>query len=919
VQVNLDAPLPPTLAVGAGTALFVCGACFDREAEIRSLSFLANGQEQPVWAHGMPRLDYFRSLHWAIDPYEAGALQRDPASPLDPLLHSYASGFWGLVRVERTPRADRLELQLLARSDTAPPEVASLETISLSSSSSSPASSQEMRRAESLLEAGAGAPVAICLASYEPPLDLLRRQIDSIRSQTHANWICLISDDCSAPERFRAIERLVEGDARFLLSRSPARQGFYLNFERALEMVPRAAAYVALSDQDDFWYPDKIETLLGELGPAQLVYSDARIVSPESSELAPTYWGARRNNHRDLLSLLLANCVTGAASLMRREVLDYALPFPPAQFAHFHDHWLALNALVLGGIEFVDRPLYDYVQHRQAALGHAKATHVVAFGQRLGRWRGDPRERVRVYRTRYFVDVMRLMAFASILQMRCGPRMSQRHRHELDEFLALECSLPAMARLSWRAGRELAGAPETLGAEWAILQSLIWRRALSRTASSRPRRRMRLDAVPPPNLAPAVGARQPPTAEGPRLLAEKVAPIDLAVSDKAPVRVNLLIPTIDLEHFFGGYIAKFNLARRMAERGARVRIVTVDPVGALPGDWTHRVEAYAGLRGLFQGVEVAFGRGGPLELSRSDAFVATTWWTAHIAHAALAQLGRAGFAYLIQEYEPMTFPMGSYSALAEQSYCFPHFALFSSRLLQDYFSRHSIGVFQPGRSGGEEVSAAFENAITAVAPPGPQELHQRSSRRVLFYARPEPHAARNMFELAILALHEVAEEGLFRAGWELHGIGGLGGRRQIGLADGVDLELLPRTGQGDYAQRLRDHDVGLALMYTPHPSLVPIEMASAGLLTVTNSFENKTAEALKAISGNLIAYEPTVEGVARGLREAVAEVGDVERRRRGAEVSWSRDWNTSFDDELLGRLGAYLALDGTRLSIPTAG
>ena len=47
---------------------------------------------------------------------------------------------------------------------------------------------------------------------------------------------------------------------------------------------------------------------------------------------------------------------------------------------------------------------------------------------------------------------------------------------------------------------------------------------------------------------------------------------------------------------------------------------------------------------------------------------------------------------------------------------------------------------------------------------------------------------------------------------------------------------------------LRDHDVGLALMYTPHPSLVPIEMASAGMLTVTNSFENKTPERMTAIS-----------------------------------------------------------------------
>ena len=36
-------------------------------------------------------------------------------------------------------------------------------------------------------------------------------------------------------------------------------------------------------------------------------------------------------------------------------------------------------------------------------------------------------------------------------------------------------------------------------------------------------------------------------------------------------RVNLLIPSIDLQHFFGGYIAKLNLARRLAARGLRVR------------------------------------------------------------------------------------------------------------------------------------------------------------------------------------------------------------------------------------------------------------------------------------------------------------------------------------------------------------
>jgi hypothetical protein len=97
-------------------------------------------------------------------------------------------------------------------------------------------------------------------------------------------------------------------------------------------------------------------------------------------------------------------------------------------------------------------------------------------------------------------------------------------------------------------------------------------------------------------------------------------------------------------------------------------------------------------------------------------------------------------------------------------------------------------------------------------------------------------------------------------------------------------------------------------MYTPHPSLVPIEMASAGMLTVTNSFENKTAEALSAISSNLITAEPTVEGIAAGIREAVAGAGDAERRARGAHVAWSRNWSESFADELMERVAVLLAL-----------
>ena len=153
---------------------------------------------------------------------------------------------------------------------------------------------------------------------------------------------------------------------------------------------------------------------------------------------------------------------------------------------------------------------------------------------------------------------------------------------------------------------------------------------------------------------------------------------------------------------------------------------------------------------------------------------------------------------------------------------------------------------------------------------------------------PEPHAARNMFELGVLALARALQDGGFEGEWEFTGTGGVSGRSRVALGR-TSMRLLQRSDQTAYAQLLRDHDVGLALMYTPHPSLVPLEMASAGMLTVTNSFENKTPEAMAAISSNLIAAEPTIEGVAAALSDAAAGAPDADRRLRGSQVNWSRD------------------------------
>src|SRR5262249_55758295 len=124
-----------------------------------------------------------------------------------------------------------------------------------------------------------GAPVAVCMATYNPPFDLFERQIESIRRQSHANWVCVISDDCSEPAGVDVIERVIGADPRFIVSRSPQRLGFYRNFERALALAPADAEFVAMADQDDCWHENKLQTLLSQLGSARLIYSDARVIS----------------------------------------------------------------------------------------------------------------------------------------------------------------------------------------------------------------------------------------------------------------------------------------------------------------------------------------------------------------------------------------------------------------------------------------------------------------------------------------------------------------------------------------------------------------------------------------------------------------------------------------------------------------
>ena len=457
---TLETPLPVSLPAGTGTAVFLYGTCFHRTVRLAELEILVDGVPHRPLASGMPRPDVFR------------ALQADG---------SFRSGFWAIVPVVARQGRDEVELAVAARLGDGARTVAPLAAIRVTEPESPPA----------LAGTAPDGLIAICMATFEPDLDLFRSQVESLRAQTDERWVCVVSDDASDPQQFDALLRVIGDDPRFVVSRSDERLGFYRNFERALRLAPVEAELIALCDQDDRWRPEKLAVLRGALGCAQLVYSDQRLVDAEGNVLRDTLWARRRNNHTDLISLLVANTITGAASLFRREVADLALPFPDSPGLPFHDHWIGLVALAAGDVAYVDRPLYDYVQHRGAFFG------AVTHGTRPRR-----AARLRGGRGAYFRGYLARGVLARVLVARCGARLTPRKRRALERFGAAERSPLAFAWLAVRPLRVVVGRTETLGSESELLPGIVWRRLLPVLAlgARRPGRRP-LDASMPGMLS----------------------------------------------------------------------------------------------------------------------------------------------------------------------------------------------------------------------------------------------------------------------------------------------------------------------------------------------------------------------------------------------------------------------------------
>ncbi|HEX5710845.1 MAG TPA: glycosyltransferase family 2 protein [Sulfuricurvum sp.] len=220
--------------------------------------------------------------------------------------------------------------------------------------------------------------VSIALATYNGEM-FLSQQLDSILAQSYINLEIIICDDNSTDSTRDILNYYAQNDQRIQLFFNETTLGLVKNFEKALSLC--SGEYIALSDQDDIWEKEKIESLIRHIGSASLIHSDAILIDATEVIFASSYSHySHKILYKDIFSYLLGNNVTGCTSLFSRKLLKYALPFPEGIFVH--DWWLALCAYKHEGIVYYDQALIRYRQHAHNQIGAADSRRIHPFETR---------------------------------------------------------------------------------------------------------------------------------------------------------------------------------------------------------------------------------------------------------------------------------------------------------------------------------------------------------------------------------------------------------------------------------------------------------------------------------------------------------------------------------------------------------
>lgn len=331
---------------------------------------------------------------------------------------------------------------------------------------------------------------------------------------------------------------------------------------------------------------------------------------------------------------------------------------------------------------------------------------------------------------------------------------------------------------------------------------------------------------------------------------------------KKDPEIILMLPRVHPDSLSGGPNTALIFAYHIAKLGYKVCCISISP------DICSNVDLHDKLKLLMNAEDDIMQKFYVIRLDDRpkvgycDIPIATCWESAEYIHA-VSKILKKKFIYFIQDFEAMFFPWGESHARALQTYCFNFLPIINERFLAEFYFRFGAGNFSSIEF--QRSALIFEPAIS------PEHFYQtfckEHKKRLVFYAR--PNAPRNLYHLGLSALGTLVRKGVLNSEtWDVY----LMGEKlpPVDLGCGMTAKPCPWLDFSGYAKFIRESDVGLSLMLSPHTSYMPLELAASGVPVVTSCYSLKTSERLQKISPLIIGVNPTLENISQGLCDAIA-------------------------------------------------
>ena len=227
--------------------------------------------------------------------------------------------------------------------------------------------------------------VAICTyngAKY------IEEQLRSILNQSvPVDEIC-VGDDCSDDNTIEIIERVRrETGANILITKNKTNLRCNANFESTMSRC--TGDIILFSDQDDYWMPNKVKTIVEYFesnSGVDVVFTNGEFMNDEGKSftnakmfdavaLKPSTIRQFYTTGLQLEAFIMHNRATGATMAMRRSfignfsIYDVQLN---GRGGIFWDYIIALAAVSQGKLGMIERPLIRYRVHLEQCVGFGK-------------------------------------------------------------------------------------------------------------------------------------------------------------------------------------------------------------------------------------------------------------------------------------------------------------------------------------------------------------------------------------------------------------------------------------------------------------------------------------------------------------------------------------------------------------------